>query len=492
MTYQELLNTLNAYALALTTMSFDTQTIAPKGGAAYRNKSMAIISGEYFKLMVSEDTYSLLKETSLNGSDLEKAGAKDLLEHIEKTKNFPVDEYIAFQELTNNAHESWENARSNKDYTLFQNDLDQLITFHRKGIHYRNGDLNDYDASLDDYESGLRMASVEAFFSHLETNLVPFLDVILAHQEPRPEFMRKFVAIAKQKEISHLLMDHLLYKKEFGLLGEAAHPFSSTFSINDTRITTHYHEYDFTQNIFSVIHEIGHSMYNHQVNPEFEGTPLADNMSMSMHESQSRFLENIIGRSKEFWTPIYPKLQSIIPDVLGDVSLDTYIKGINYVERGPIRIEADEVTYALHIMVRYNIEKAMFVDNHGAEGLNTLFAAEMTRLLGLTPANDSEGILQDVHWSGASFGYFPTYALGSAYAAQFYAAMAKDLDINAVLLSGDLKPMFEWLRENIHQYSGSIKTQDLILKATKESFNPQYFVNYIIQKYSDLLGIDFE
>lgn len=492
MTYNELLDLLNSYRLALTTMSFDTQTIAPKAGAPYRNKSMAILAGEYFKLLVSEKTYNILKETLTSGTDLEKKGAQELLKNLERTKNIPVDEYIAFEELVNNAQISWEKARHEKDYNLFKNDLEKLVKTHRKNLKYRGSDLADYDASLDDYEEGLRMEHVEKFFNTLESDLVPFIDTILENQGNKPAFLNAYVSIEKQKEISKMIMEHLCYKNEFGLLGEAAHPFSSTFSINDTRITTHYHENDFTQNIFSVIHEIGHSMYNHQVNPEFEGTPLADNMSMSMHESQSRFLENIIGRSKAFWSPIYSKLLNIIPDVLGSVSIEDFIKGINYVERGPIRIQADEVTYPLHIMVRYNIEKSLFNQDMNFDTLNEIFASEMTRLLGITPKDDSEGILQDVHWSGASFGYFPTYALGSAYAAQFYNAMKNSIDIDAILEAGELHLMFDWLKNNIHQYSGSIPTQELIVKVTGKSFNPKYYVDYIINKYSRLLGIDFE
>lgn len=492
MTYQELLDLLNSYRLALTTMSFDAQTIAPKNGAPYRNKAMAILAGEYFKLLVSDSTFETLQKASLSEDDIERMGANELLKHLKRTKNIPVDEYIAFEELMNNAQISWEKAREEKDYTLFKTDLEALVKTHRKNLAYRNSELSDYDASLDDYEEGLRMEHVESFFNELENDLIPFVDTIIANQGKKPEFLSAYVPIEKQREISNLVMNHLCYSKDFGLLGEAAHPFSSTFSINDTRITTHYHENDFTQNIFSVIHEIGHSMYNHQVNSTYEATPLADNMSMSMHESQSRFLENIIGRSEAFWKPLYPQMVAIIPDVLGNVSLESFIKGINYVERGPIRIQADEVTYPLHIMVRYNIEKMLFTQDVAIDTLNDVFASEMSRLLNIKPENDSQGILQDIHWAGASFGYFPTYALGSAYAAQFYNAMQQDLNIDEVLMSGNLKPMFDWLKENIHQYSGTIPTQELILKVTGENFNPQYYVRYIKEKYSRLLGIDFE
>ncbi|WP_159649925.1 carboxypeptidase M32 [Erysipelothrix aquatica] len=492
MNFSELNNKLNAYSLALTTMSFDAQTIAPKMGDAYRNSVMSFLSGEYFSLFTSHEAYVALTDALLNEDPIIAKSAAQMLESLNKIKDIPYDEYVAFENLKLASHNVWADSRKNKDYSTFVENLNELITSHRNVISYRPNGASIYDASLDDYEKGLTINIVDNFFTTINDKIVPFIDKVIENQAPRPAFMSAFVSISKQREISELVMTHLGYSIDFGLLGEAEHPFSSTFSINDTRITTTYHENDFTQSIFSIIHEIGHSMYNHQVNPEFEGYAIADSMSMSLHESQSRFLENMIGRSAAFWTPLYPKLQAIIPDVLGSVSLDEFIRGINFVERGAIRIEADELTYPLHILVRYNIEKLMFVEAHDAHGLDQKFADEMARILKLTPASVSEGILQDIHWSDASFGYFPTYALGTAYAAQFMAAMEKNLDVEQTLRDGNLSLIFDWLRQNIHQFGGSIETQDLILKVCGEAFNPNYYVNYLISKYSTLVGIPFE
>ena len=211
-----------------------------------------------------------------------------------------------------------------------------------------------------------------------------------------------------------------------------------------------------------------------------------------MHESQSRLLENMIGRSEAFWTPLYPQMQAIIPNVLGDVTLQDFIKAINYVERDFIRIEADEITYPLHIMVRYAVEKKLFSDNIETNNLNKIYASAMKDYLGLDVQNDSQGILQDVHWSDASFGYFPTYALGTAYAAQFMHQMKKDIDVDGLLKDGDLKTIFAWLKENIHQYSGQYETQDMIKRVSGETFNPKYYIDYIKTKYSQLLGIQLD
>lgn len=492
MTYQELMTRLNSLGLAITTMSFDSQTIAPKDGAAVRNSAIAHLAGEYFALLTSDEAIKTLEISAHDSDPIIAQSSQNLLKELKKEINIPHDEYVEFQQLTQDSQQSWEKAKAEKDYSIFEDDLVKIIVAKKKFLGYRNDGLELYESALDDYEEGLRSKDVDLFFSAVEEKIVPFIDKVVAAQSERPAFLSAFVSEEDQKKLSYILMDHLGYSTDFGLLAFSEHPFSSTFSINDSRITSHIHEDDFTQNIFSIIHEIGHSMYGHQVNPNYEGHNLANSMSYSMHESQSRLLENMIGRSKAFWTPLYPKFVEVIPNVLGDVSLDEFVKGINFVRKDFIRIEADELTYSLHIMVRYAVEKKIFSDGFDTAGLNHVYATAMKDYLGLEIENDSQGILQDVHWSDGSFGYFPTYALGSAYAAQFMAAMEKDLDVDSLLIEGDLKTIFTWLKNNIHHYSGSIPTQEMILKVTNEPFNPDYYVNYLISKYSSLLGIEVE
>lgn len=489
MNYIDLQNRLNSYQLALSTVMYDALTIAPKNGAAYRNQAMAILSGEHFKIMTSEETYQLLLENKNNEDLLISESATYQLEELEKIKNIPQDVFVGFNELKNNAQQIWENSRENSDYSLFEPTLKKLVETSKEGINYRNNDEITYEQLLGDFEKGLTIKKVSKFFELIKKELVPFIDQVIEKQAPKPKFLSAHVPIEKQEDISKLIMDHLGYKSDFGYIAVAAHPFSSTFSLNDTRITTNYIENDFTSNIFSVIHEIGHSLYNHNVNPEFEGLPISGNMSYSMHESQSRFLENNIGRSKEFWLPIYGKLEAIIPNVLGNISLDEFIRGINYVEKAAIRIEADELTYPLHILIRYEIEKEMFSGQATTKNLNMRFADLMEEYLGIRPKNDANGILQDVHWSDASFGYFPTYALGSAYAAQFMYAMKKDINLDSDLMTGDLTPMFLWLNKEIHQYGGLHQADTILKRATGEAFDANYYIKYLKDKYSDILGI---
>lgn len=492
MTYQELMTRLNTYQLALTTMGFDARTIAPKDGSDYRNVAISQLSGEYFALITSKEAIATL-EAAVNDEDVIIAeSAKSMLKQLKKDINIPHDAYVAFSKLTQESQQSWEKAKQEQDYSIFEDDLIKVIETQKEFLALRNDGLALYESALDDFEEGLRIEHLESFFKSINENITPFIDKVIAAQGERPAFLSAYVSTEDQIKLSEALMKHLTYDKSFGLLAFTEHPFSSTFSINDSRITSHIHEDDFTQNIFSIIHEIGHSMYNHQVNPAYEGHALANNMSYSMHESQSRLLENMIGRSKAFWTPLYPQFVEIIPEVLGNVSLDEYIRGINYVKKDFIRIEADELTYPLHISVRYEVEKAIFADRVELDNLNTRYAQSMKDILGLEISNDAQGILQDIHWSGASFGYFPTYALGSAYAAQFMSKMEKDIDVNGLLEQGDLASIFVWLKENIHQYSGLYPTQTMIKRVSGETFKPEYYVNYLISKYSQLLGIPLD
>ena len=489
MNYQQLLDKLNAYSHALSIMYFDVQTIAPKEGSAYRNKMMSILESDYYTLLTSDTTKQILLDNENSTDEIIKESVRILLQDFRRIENIPHDEYTAYNNLKRESFLAWEKARGNNDFSSYESTLSELFETHKKMIAYRNDGKPVYESCLDDYEEGLKQAQVDAFFKVIADRLVPFLDTILDSQGPKPAFLNAYVSVDTQKEISKLIMDHLGYSDDFGYLGETAHPFSSTMSIGDTRITTHYYEHDFVSSMFSIIHEIGHSMYNHQVDPKYEETPILHSMSSSLHESQSRLLENMIGRSKEFWIPIYPKLVEIIPDVLKDISLDDFILGINYVEKGQIRVDADEVTYPLHILVRTEFENIVASQDTSKLSLNTIYNDIFKKHLGYKPTSDSNGILQDVHWSEALIGYFPTYALGTAYGAQFMHQMRKDINVDELLMQGDLKAIFAWLKENIHQYGGAIETQTLIEKVTGETFNPNYYVDYLIDKYSKLLNI---
>lgn len=484
------LDKINAYQLALSTMNYDLETIAPRDGADYRHKMMALLNEEAFKLRTDKAFIQLVQEVhdETNDSDL-KRETKLILDSYNKSKNITPEQMREYVQLTFKSNDVWKDAKQNNDYHSFEPYLKQLIEKTLELVKTRDN-LSEklYDNLLDDYQEGLTQEKVDNFFNVIEERLVPFIKKVSQSNLQEPDFLRKPISVEKQKEMTQLIADYLGFKSNFSVIAETEHPFSSTLSINDTRITTHYHEDQFTSNIFSIIHEIGHSFYNHQVDEKYDGWMIADAMDMTMHESQSRFLENNIGRSKDFWTPLYPKLQSICPEVLGGVSLDDFIYGINFPKISLIRIEADELTYSLHVLIRYRLEQKMITNNE-FDHLNTLWADEYERILGIRPSTDSEGILQDVHWSGASFGYFPTYALGSAVAAMFYKKINEDMDVSAELRNGQFSSIRNWLKENIHQYGGKYTADEMIQKVTGQSFDPNVYCDYLIQKFTALYGI---
>ncbi len=485
--YQSL---MNAYKLALTTMNYDAYTIAPKDGAGYRNQMFSILYRKMLELTTDPKYIDIIQQLARekdNTPEL-KRELELALRDYQKYKNVPPELIQAFSKLTNDANDVWEAAKNNNDYASFEPYLKDILELSKKMYRYREGCEDLYDCYLDDFEPKLTQVSFGQFADLIEEKLVPLVKAIHQLQLKRPAFLSRKVSIDKQKQIIELLKDYLDFSDNFSYVSISAHPFSSTFSINDTRITTAFDENDWTDSMFSLIHEIGHSTYNHQVNLNYEGTLLADSMSMGMHESQSRLLENNLGRTKAFWTTLYPKLEELLPEVLHDVSLDDFIYGINFSRISLIRTQADELTYPLHILIRYRLEQEM-IKHDQLDDLNLLWANSYEKFLGIRPENDSLGILQDVHWSGGAFGYFPTYALGSAIACQLMAQMKKDIDVETLLKTNQFKVIKAWLKENVHHYGALYDTDQWLEKITNEPFNPNYYIDYLIDKYSKLYRI---
>ncbi|MDE7299333.1 MAG: carboxypeptidase M32, partial [Lachnospiraceae bacterium] len=273
---------------------------------------------------------------------------------------------------------------------------------------------------------------------------------------------------------------------EHGILAESAHPFTTNLHNADVRITNHFYENNLESAIFSVIHEGGHALYELGVDDELTLTPVGGGTSMGVHESQSRFYENVLGRSEAFWKPLFPKLKETWPEQLADVGLSDFILGINKAEPGPIRTEADELTYPLHIMIRYEIEKQLISGEIEIDELPGIWNEKYREYLGVTPKNDREGVLQDVHWSGGSFGYFPSYAIGNAVAAQIYSFMHREIKVGECLENSDLAPIREYLRKHIHRYGSTKNMNELLSEMTGEQLNVDYYIDYLTEKYTKL------
>ncbi len=350
-------------------------------------------------------------------------------------------------------------------------------------MHYYNG--NKYNALLDIYEPGTTTEKLDSLFGELRDAIVSLLDKIKqSGYTPDTKFFTKSFSKTSQEKFGKIIMDKMGYDyKNAGRIDESAHLFTTNFGNKDVRITNHYYENDFRSALFSFIHESGHGIYEQDIPDDLQGTLLGTGASMGIHESQSRFYENIIGRSKEFWKFFYPEALKMFPQFQG-VDLDEFYDGINNVDPSLIRTEADELTYSLHVIIRYEIEKSLINGDVKVHDLPKVWNEKYKEYLGVEPKNDAEGVLQDMHWSDGSFGYFPSYALGNLYGAQFLNKMVQDIpNVFDEISKGNLSIVHNWLSDNIHKYGAVYKPVDLIKKVTGEELTAKYFIDYLNEKY---------
>lgn len=488
---KNLVDRLAAYNAANVVMDWDVSIgNAPEEADEYTAKLMGILAGEAFALSNSEETVKLLKECMEDPSDdeVETAVVKRLWEDYEQSHSIPQKEYQEYHELVSKGMRIWEKAKEADDYSIFAPVLKQLIDSAKKikGYQPRKEGYSLYDMMLDEYEKGFITAELDRFFDGLKKELLPLIKEISKKQDiVRTDFLSRPCDVQKQKEFSLMLAEYLGLDMKRGVVAESAHPFTTSLHNHDVRITSHYYEDAVISAIFSTIHETGHGIFEQNNSDKVTMTPLSGG-SCAVHESQSRMFENMIGRSEAFWKPLYPKFQETFPEQFQDISLREFVRAINASTPSLVRTEADELTYCFHIMIRYELEKLMFDGEVSVEELPALWNQKYRDYLGVEPNSDAEGILQDVHWSGAMFGYFPSYALGNAIAAQLYHTMEKTVDIDGSLEKGDLSPVRDFLREHIHQYGAMRETKRLLLDATGEEFNPDYYIQYLKEKYTKL------
>ncbi len=469
-------------------ISWDMETTAAENSILADSEQMGEISALSYNLSTDPEFEKAVAELNANKNELSPELAHEvevMAKSIEDTKKIPIEEYMAFSELNSKAYPVYVRAKKENNFELFRPYLEKMVEFCQKKTKWLATEkISGYDVLLDEYEPHYTQKEYDKFFDALKTRLVPFVKKATETKPAVPAFATKNYPANKQEEFCEYLRDVMCFDKSRGIMKESEHPFTSGFGTDDVRITNHYYENNFTSAIFSAIHETGHATYEQQVAPSLNGTLCGGGASLGLHESQSRFYENIIGRSKAFWQAHYAKLQQTFPENLSDVSLDEFVAYVNTAQRSLIRTEADELTYPLHIMLRYDLEKQLIDGSLAVSDLPSAWNAKVKEYLGLDVPTDREGVLQDVHWAYANFGYFPTYALGSAISAQLYHYMNKDFDVDASLASGNTKQINDWLKEHVHKY-GSSKYPDEILKlATGEEFNPNYYVDYLIEKYS--------
>ena len=488
----ELEATVSAYQHAMNVMSVDASTAAPEASAQARGKAMAVLSGVIYGLMAnpeSRETGEYLTAHKHELSERDARRAQLWLKSCMQLSRIPQEEYVAYQVLLNEADGVWRRAKNANDFDSFAPVLEQIVAYNRKFAGYYNPDIPAYDALLNEYEEGLTMQTLDVFFASLREALVPLVHAIAARPKTEAGFLYAQYPIEKQREFSDYLMQVMGIDRARCAIAETEHPFTAGMNNHDVRITTHYYEHDVSSSMFSVIHEGGHALYELGGADENNGTVLMGGASMSIHESQSRFYENIVGRSKAFVRMIFPKMQELFPKQLEGVTVEAMHRAVNRVEPSLIRIEADEMTYPMHIMVRYELEKQLIAGTLAVRDLPQAWNAMTKEYLGVDVPDDAQGCLQDTHWAGGLFGYFPSYALGSAYAAQMLAVMEKEIgSLDQLIENGGLDRVTEWLRAHIHTY-GCLYTPGELFERCCGKFDAAYYVDYLKNKYTAIYGL---
>ncbi|MFR4439617.1 MAG: carboxypeptidase M32 [Hungatella sp.] len=477
-----------AFHTALALFEWDDETLAPEAAGPYTAKVIGTLSQEYQQVMTCKEVRELVEQCKKahDLSETEAAIVRETDREIHLLSCIPANEYREYTELTAEGSRIWAEAKKKKDFSMFAPTLKKIIAFQKKFAAYRAGEGQKlYDVMLDQYERGFDTEHLDLFFDRLRGEIVPFLQKLMDEgKEISQDFLVGDWSDEKQETIGRFLAEYVGFDFEKGVLAVSAHPFTTNLHNHDVRITTNYNE-RIDDSIFSVIHEAGHGLYELGIRDDLTQTIVGEGASMAMHESQSRFFENIIGRNPSFWKPVYGKLQELFPQ-FGEISLETFIQAVNKVQPSLIRTQADELTYSIHVMIRYEIEKMLIEGDLEVEQLPEVWADKYEEYLGVRPQNASEGVLQDIHWSQGSFGYFPSYALGSAFGAQMYAFMKQQMDFEELLETGEIHVIREYLREHVHQY-GRLKTSQQILEdMTGETFNPQYYIDYLKEKYGAL------
>ena len=480
-----------AFRCASSSLYLDSVTVAPSDTAQGRGVALGELAGEQHKLMTDPAVGELLDFLDAHSGELDqlqRRQVEELARSYRQLQRIPADEYMAYAQLTNKASDVWHKAKENNDFAAFQPLLEQLVDVNRRFASYYDPDKAPYDALLNEYERGVDSVYLDRFFAVVRERLVPVIHAIGDREQPDDSFLHRHYPVESQRRFSDYLMDVLGLDRAHCTIGETEHPFTLEFNNKDVRITTHYNEDNMASSMYSVIHEGGHARYELNIADEVQYTCLSGGVSMGVHESQSRFYENIIGRSRPFIQAVFPKLQEFFPQQLCDVTEEQFYRAVNKAQPSLIRIEADELTYCLHIMVRYEIEKQLIGGTLAVKDVPETWNRLYKEYLGVDVPDVKHGCLQDSHWSGGSFGYFPSYALGSAYGAQMLRNMEKEIDVWGPVSRGDLSGVSGWLKERVHQFGGLLTPAEVVQNACG-SFDPTVYTDYLANKYSQLYGL---
>jgi len=475
-------------------LSWDQQTYMPPGSSGSRGHQMATLARLAHQKFTSDEIGKLLDELQPYVRQLDPDSDDARLIRVTKrqynkqTKVTP--QWVAdFAQTTALAYNVWVEARAANDFGKFQPLLEKIVTLRQQYASFFSPYDHIYDPLLDDFEPGLKTKDVKAIFEALRPQQVELIKTITGCPQVDDSFLHQEFDPLKQWDFGVEVITKFGYDWSHGRQDKAPHPFTTNFGVDDVRITTRIQPNYLGTCLFGTMHECGHALYELGVNPRLDRSPLSGGASLGVHESQSRMWENLVGRSLPFWKHFYPRLQAIFPTQLGNVDLMTFYKGINKVKPSLIRVEADEATYNLHIMLRLEIEIALMDGTLAVKDLPEAWNSGIQDYLGLSPTNNADGVLQDVHWSGGMIGYFSTYALGNLISSQWWEVIGKDIpDLPEQFERGGFGALLSWLREKIHQYGAKFEPQELVERVTGSRINPTPYMHYLRDKFSAIYG----
>lgn len=490
-----LLNEISDLGGAQAVLGWDQQTYMPPGGAEARGEQLSTLAKITHDKFVSDEIGSLLQDLVPYANSLDPDSNDARLIHVanrefKKQKNVSSEWVAEFAQVTAIGQEAWVTARSESKFSIFQPHLEKIVQLRRQYADFFKPYDHIYDPLLDDYEPGLKTSEVQEIFSKLRTEQVALIKAISEKPQVDDSFLKVTLDEQKQWDFGVEVISRFGYDWKRGRQDKAAHPFTTSFGSDDVRITTRFLPNSGSSALFSTMHECGHALYEQGINPALRRTLLMNGASMALHESQSRMWENLVGRSKEFWTCFYSRFQNLFSDILGTVSLDDFYRGINKVVPSLIRVESDEATYNLHIMLRMELEIALMEGTLAVKDLPDAWNSKMKEYLGVVPPDDAQGVLQDIHWSGGSMGYFPTYALGNLVSVQLWEKIHEDIPaIGSQIRNGEFSDLLGWLREKVHTHGAKFDPQDMVMRITGSKITPEPYLRYLNQKYSEIYNL---
>lgn len=485
---QKIADVSNAAAV----LNWDEETYLPEKGSAFRGRQLATLSTIAHELFADEALGELLHELSGTTSltEIQERNIRRSLESYEKNKKYTSEFVHQLSMITSECYHSWIQARKENDFNIYQPALEKMIRMKQREAELLGYGGHPYDALLDDYEKGATVKMLDAIFNQVKEELKPFIDKLKEGPQVNNDFLYQHFDKDKQWDFGLMLLNKMGFDFTAGRQDISEHPFTTSFNPNDVRVTTRVDENDFGNMTWSCIHEGGHALYEQGLPEDQYGRPAGEAASLSIHESQSRIWENNVGRSLAYWEHFYPELKNAFKEQLSGISLQEFYHAINKVQSSLIRTEADELTYHFHVMIRYELEKKLIAGELQTKDLKDAWNEMYKAYLEVIVPDDRQGVLQDIHWSHGSFGYFPTYSLGSFYAAQFYKTAQQQLPgLKKQIALGNTSGLLDWLRKNIHRHGSLYRSEELCRKVTGHPLDFNYFMEYAREKYGRIYDI---